>query len=75
MTTQNKQLFLAISAVAVLSIGIYNAPQLSTLQSTADQLLSNHVGAQNDAAGSASGEWIKVAGNAPCNPEQEVCNK
>lgn len=79
MNSPGKQLSIAFSVVVLLTISNFSPSRLSTRSSLVQYLAepdaAKTIGIQAFAAEPATGDRIVVAGNAPCNPEQEVCNK
>ncbi len=81
MYTPQKKLFVTLSAVAILSYGIFNSLQFPTRLnpnpsiSAEQEAGADGLGILMNPRRASPEQKLKVAGNAPCNPEREVCNR
>ena len=83
MSTQKILRLIGVSSVLVFAVGVFNIRQDTKdhVSQEASQRLNSATESTTE-LGSAL-VWnsntkkviVEVAGNAPCNPEQEVCNK
>lgn len=82
MKIRKSQRWIALSAVLVLSIVIFKMQQIptpldgkSTSGSGSLAIVTDNPGLPTATAAIPLDKTIQIAGNAPCNPEQQVCDK
>lgn len=78
MNIRKIRAWMALPAILALAIAIFDVQQSEPaldMSSTARTAESDGLKQNPALSGNTSRTSITVAGNAPCNPEQQVCDK